>query len=518
MTNYITVADILTELKAAKHLPKASVIAECVDPQEDDSTLVEWLLKNEVIESKQEWKKIKSKCVREAWITKEIGGVPEHSADLVELYAAQIDFKIRVNGCVSKGEDDDTVFSAFVRDVRLENERLNLGFKRENINDSADRFKENSIKKGRALLREALAYNQMDAAYTDSQLALVEQNAFMTPAIPGLYAAVVKHFIHQVKTKMAGRIVATHLMMIITGKQGSGKSSFIGMLTAPVDEVKSVSNFASILDNRNMDIWKSNVIYVEEMEKAAKADMQAVKGAITRTAHNARTMYTNNSDYVKNNAVFVGDGNVGVAMLLNDSTGMRRFIEIPWHDADGLQARKAVWDALNNIDWNRVWRGVDENGPEPIEAFRDQLLIEQANIRKQSYVEQWLRDDERDSNRKLLTRLETDGTTTKQMDAVTWDAGDWKSAGKLYAEHFKPWMENMYPGVHLGSNTFYDMLKQELRDRAVDLGLENTVKSNQQQWRLVVANLSYTVNQQATQVVSGSSTIDYSAVKARLKK
>ena len=111
----------------------------------------------------------------------------------------------------------------------------------------------------------------------------VEQAAFWrddhTPE--GFHAAVLQKFMHQVKRKARGLRVERHLMPVITGEQGGGKSTFVESSLAPLSDAVLRVDFDQISDDRIIDIWRSPVLLLDEMGGAKRADMETVKAAIT---------------------------------------------------------------------------------------------------------------------------------------------------------------------------------------------------------------------------------------------
>jgi hypothetical protein len=104
----------------------------------------------------------------------------------------------------------------------------------------------------------------------------------------GNIIAVLKKFIWQVKRKMRP-----------TDHQSPGASN-------PGASTRRQIDFKMIEDDRNIDIWNSYILFLDEMGYASKANVDTVKHAITATNLVRRPMRTNNKVTVTQNASFIG--------------------------------------------------------------------------------------------------------------------------------------------------------------------------------------------------------------------
>ena len=82
-------------------------------------------------------------------------------------------------------------------------------------------------------------------------------------------------------------------MPVILGPQGKGKSTFVNMFIAPLRELTLEVNFKAIEDDRNIDIWNSFILFLDEMGYASKADVDTIKNAITANTLTRRPMRSN---------------------------------------------------------------------------------------------------------------------------------------------------------------------------------------------------------------------------------
>jgi hypothetical protein len=193
---------------------------------------------------------------------------------------------------------------------------------------------------------------------------------------------IIKKFIWQVKRKIQNLPVTNHLMPIILGVQGTGKSEWMKRLVSPLCELTASTDFNQITDDRNIDIWDNCVLILDEMGFASRADVDYVKNLITSDTLVRRVMRTNNVILVKQNAVFIGASNREVDQLIRDETGARRFI--------GIRFKKQTNFAFtNSVDFHALWQSVDERGEDPLVRFESQMKLAQEDIRVMNPCEEW---------------------------------------------------------------------------------------------------------------------------------
>lgn len=167
--------------------------------------------------------------------------------------------------------------------------------------------------------------------------------------------AVLSHFIWMIKRRLTNKEVVFHIMPIIYGKQGAGKSYAIEKLLAPLTNLTLRIRVTELTDARFFfSLNKNFVAFLDEMAGASKADVEVLKNQITATYNDARKLNTNNVSKIKQNCSLIGATNKPVSELIYDPTGARRFYEIRTQD-------KLDWDAINGIDYLALFRGIDEN-------------------------------------------------------------------------------------------------------------------------------------------------------------
>ena len=139
--------------------------------------------------------------------------------------------------------------------------------------------------------------------------------------------AVLAHFIWQVKRKVFGLEVQYHLMPILTGKQGTGKSYAISKhFLSPMSGFLLTPKLIELVDTNNAAGFARNfVVFCDEMEQADRTDVDGLKNFITTPTRTAREMYTQTQMEHEQNCTAIGCSNRSLATMIYDPTGMRRF-------------------------------------------------------------------------------------------------------------------------------------------------------------------------------------------------
>jgi hypothetical protein len=270
--------------------------------------------------------------------------------------------------------------------LRLVRDRLKLPYGDTSIADAVRAWAVDARKEAKIKMFLEVAYRQGRATGPDGQAMwnAMEAACFdVTETRAGFAIDVIRKFMWQVKRKAAGLSVTNHLMPVLTGPQGKGKSTFVHNLCAPLSETKRDVDFQMICDDRIIDMWSSHILFIDEMSHFTKGDADKIKNVITAPTLTRRPMRSNETVQIKQEATFIGCTNKSLAQLIRDDTGGRRFAELVWRtDPD--------WAAMNAVDWKMLWSSVDENGPDPIGASTQALLKDQQEAnRNQSPVEVW---------------------------------------------------------------------------------------------------------------------------------
>ena len=196
---------------------------------------------------------------------------------------------------------------------------------------------------------------------------------------------VLKHCLWQVKRKMWGHRVTWHMMTVISGLTGSGKSVALKLLMTPLEDVTDYAQLSILNDEReNFRFYENFVMIFDEMVQAGKTDINALKNRMTSDYAPQRALHTQIRDKWVNNCTFFGTTNNEVKDIIKDPTSARRYYQLTVKD-------KCDWDALNAMNFVELWQGIDENNETPyIEGHYDVLRERQEIIRHKDLVEDWL--------------------------------------------------------------------------------------------------------------------------------
>lgn len=199
-----------------------------------------------------------------------------------------------------------------------------------------------------------------------------------------IYLAILGHFLWQVKRKVFALPVEHHLMPVITGKQGSGKSTAIMKLLEPIADYSVTLDVSSANDNREyFNFHKNFVCFFDELAKADKADVNSLKKLITAPKITYRILGRHENGEAPNICTFIGATNSRIEDMIYDPTGMRRFFEIPGQD-------RLDWSIINTTKYLDLWQGIDEESASPILPYLAQIRNLQEEIRALDSVEEWL--------------------------------------------------------------------------------------------------------------------------------
>ena len=354
-------------------------IFEGVDFEQDNRPLLTWAQRERLI-SQHDIKAAR----RRAAIVSALGEFPATPVEFVDSVARQMSVRVQFNGAVTRldlatGQRADILNTDLMLDCRVMNASLGAGFNRADIDDAAARWYHEQRHARLAAIRSQIA----PRANFDWEL--VARTCFdCEDTSPAFVAAVLCKFIHQVVCKLHGKPVGHHLMPVLTGRQGSGKTYFLNRLFGPLAELARSADFRAISDDRQIDIWRSYIIFIDEMGYAERSDVDAVKNVITADTLDRRPMRTNDSQTVRQCATLIGASNKKLAELIRDETGNRRFVGIEY-------SPPADRDFIASLDWVAAWQSIKHTDADPMDEHRDMLKIVQEQDRHYGPVEGWLR-------------------------------------------------------------------------------------------------------------------------------
>lgn len=178
--------------------------------------------------------------------------------------------------------------------------------------------------------------------------------------------AVLKQFIWLVKRHLADLPAYHHIMPVVVGSQGSGKTETIKRLikgSGISPDLCLSTTFSYLEDERNTPaLSKHYIVFLDEMAKASRSDVNNLKRIITESTLTYRPMRTNEERKLKNNVTLIGASNQSIVELIKDYTGMRRYYELIVADVSKLNLadKNRHWRGLNEVDFELIWKGVDE--------------------------------------------------------------------------------------------------------------------------------------------------------------
>jgi hypothetical protein len=209
---------------------------------------------------------------------------------------------------------------------------------------------------------------------------------------PKLTIGCIAHWIWQVKQKMLGRPVEHHMMLFIFSKeQGNGKSTFVRKLVGPLAEFASGDVLIEDLaDRRSEDIFRFPVVVLDDMGRALTDSVSTIKSVMTSDNLNRREMYTSRSKTLRQAATFIGTANRPIHELIDDDSGHRRFVMMPFKSGGSTAGEKErLWKIVNELNFEGLWLSVDAFGPSPILEILTELRDYQTTLRPLPKVHQW---------------------------------------------------------------------------------------------------------------------------------
>lgn len=201
---------------------------------------------------------------------------------------------------------------------------------------------------------------------------------YMTGKRSELDFAVMKHFFWQVKRKLRNLPVDHHMMAFFYGnEQGSGKSTSIRRLLAPLNDLALEENFNVFTDaRRTTSFERYYVLFLDEMGEASKADMATVKGIITGERVGHRKLYQDDEASVQINTTLIGASNKPLHQLLKDDH-MRRFWQI---NVQSKATLVTLFPQLKALNYASMWDSVHHDDPCTIGSLLTRLEALQVDL------------------------------------------------------------------------------------------------------------------------------------------
>lgn len=353
------------------------------------------------------------------------------------------DFSISVSGQLKRADTPSDVKAVLRSEVmtvsRLQDElTLASRFEFFSVNDvkAALRAVLNELSRERYFLVWSRLLNEKQ---THSKAAAVKEwrkieALFQTDTLP---AAVLQSFIWSCKRKAIGHTPTWHMMPVIFGRQGTGKTIFVRKFTSPLEELAADNVlFTDLADRRSADIFRYAVVICDDLEKMPPAALPMIKSVMTAETLRRRRLMTSMTDRIHQQCMPIGTSNIPVEQLVQDETGNRRFVTLEFKDGGD-----ELWEIVNTIDYDLLWRSVDPFGDNPIMPHRDRLVEHQARFMDNLSLRNWL----------------------KSLDFDRSDVEDCGPRGKYSAEKLRVLFESDN-GAEMPVRTFSQMMTRYLRD------------------------------------------------------
>ncbi|KQO06919.1 VapE domain-containing protein [Sphingomonas sp. Leaf242] len=450
--------------------PTLREVVDHIQPDQNNRLMLAFCLKHKIATKAEFNREVNRGRQRDA-----LGIAPANATELVEAFASTHSVKAKLNGMLTRevkatyvdsmtgktlpitradreaAADVDLMaafhFDArsrmnrldFERELRILSTNLRIGIAPADITDAVDEW---FRKAHRERLHEIFVDVEAREPSYDAPamwLKLAEDVFDCSETSPAFVAAVLRKFVWQVKRKIRGMEVFDHLMPVILGPQGIGKSTLVNRLLGPVSELKLNVDFQMITDDRNVEIWQSYVMFLDEMGYASKADIDTVKNIITASTLTRRPMRTNSMVTIDQKATLIGCSNRELGQLVRDPTGIRRFV--------GIRMRSDADRALiNSLDWSLMWGDVRVTDADPLAAHRTVLADQQEDSRELGRVEKWM--------------AEFTGANNAYQAGIN-KAGNIPAADLYRA--YREFEDENFPGVFKTSKTDWDYEMARLR-------------------------------------------------------
>lgn len=207
-----------------------------------------------------------------------------------------------------------------------------------------------------------------------------------------LHATMIFHWIWLVKRRLNKLPTKYEICLVFLGAQGVGKSYVARRIKDVLPDLSTDTEVAAIVDERETPRWENYYIaFLDEISKESRDSLAKLKGWITSTDAEFRPMRTNDSEECDKNAQALGTSNFPLTTILKDTSGMRRFWEVPSN-----QERSKTFEGMDTIDWELIYRSVDEDNSNGYYGkdlmFYDNIVEVQEASRDKSVVEEFLHD------------------------------------------------------------------------------------------------------------------------------
>lgn len=183
-------------------------------------------------------------------------------------------------------------------------------------------------------LLEDLQYNEKNADFADKYFKTWHEVMEVKESLP-VFITMMKHFTWQIKRRMMERPTFYDIMVSLYGNQGIGKSFLVnGTYGSVLDRFYNASiSLDNLMDERwTVALNTQFLMNIEEMDSGKMGNISGknlamIKKVITGSEATYRPMGTNTTQSVKIKTSFISNANFHIYDIINDESGMRRFIE-----------------------------------------------------------------------------------------------------------------------------------------------------------------------------------------------
>ena len=208
-------------------------------------------------------------------------------------------------------------------------------------------------------------------------------------------------FFWQVKRKLNGKKVTHHLMPILVGPQGTGKTENLIRLLGPIAEYKlDLQDALQLTDDRRFPIYETHFVApMDELAKIGSADFNKIKNFITAVELRPRILGTHDVPSFRQNVTLIGSSNWALNEQIYDSSGMRRFFQL-------LVDKTISQEVSEGIDYLQIWKSVNENDDTaPIIPYLAQLASHQEKMRTKDAFELFMAEYHVDLTKPLTYKV-----------------------------------------------------------------------------------------------------------------
>lgn len=240
--------------------------------------------------------------------------------------------------------------------------------------------------------------------------------------------SVFAHFLQLVKRNIEHMPVTYHIMPVLRGPQGSGKSEALKKLFAPMKNYYYLASLADISDERRSHLLIDKFVAVfDELSGAKFADLNKLKSTITAPTVTFRRLYTASAETHTQRTSFIGTSNRALNEQIRDTTGQRRFYEI-------ITPEKCDWDTLNRIDYTILWQGISIDKPY---LLQEAIKERQADLVHPDQIESYIEERELRPEQNGATKFVPLSLLYKDYQAWTNECGEKPKSKSDFAKQLR---------------------------------------------------------------------------------